>query len=117
MVLDGNMKNQRDVCHAKDAGFIQFEGLSGSIKTGCPATPAFKNRFCNDHKNQACNLSSSEEVDTELGVPTGPALRSNQTKRHPGEPVVETILAKKTTRKHTYYQVPKLMYDGQDMSI
>ena len=29
------MKNRRDVCYAKDAGFIGFEGLAGSIKTGC----------------------------------------------------------------------------------
>ena len=39
MVLDGNMKNHRDVCYAKDAGFIEFEGLKGLIKTGCAAAP------------------------------------------------------------------------------
>ena len=46
LVMDGNMKNRRDVCYAKDAGFIQFDGLSGLIKTGCSATPAYKSRFC-----------------------------------------------------------------------
>ena len=55
---------------------------------------------------------SSEEIDTELGVPTGPVLRSHQPKKDPGEPVVETILAKKITRQNIlYYQVPKLMFD------
>ena len=70
LVLDGNMKNRRDVCYAKVAGFIQFDGLSGSIKTGCPATPAFKNRYCSLHVNHACELRAAEE-DKELGVPTG----------------------------------------------
>ena len=31
MVLDGNMKNYRDVCKAKDPGFIEFDGLSGML--------------------------------------------------------------------------------------
>ena len=26
------MKNRQDVCYAKDAGFIQFDGLSGLIR-------------------------------------------------------------------------------------
>ena len=64
------MKNHRDVCYAKDAGFIQFDGLSGSIKTGCTATPAFKNRYCSLHLNHACELRAAEE-DEELGAPTG----------------------------------------------
>ena len=95
------MKNQRDVCYAKDAGFMKFDGLLGSIKTGCPATPAFKCRY----RNQACELLSSEVADEELDVSTGPTLRSAKTKRYPGSPVAEMILAKKTTRKQTYYQV------------
>jgi len=99
------MKNQRDVCYAKDAGFIEFDGLLWSIKTGYPATPAFKSRYCIQHKSQACELQSSEEVDEELGVFTGPTLRSAQTKQSPGDHVAEMILAKKTTRNKTYYQV------------
>ena len=100
------MKNRRDVCYAKDAGFIEFEGLAGSIKTGCPATPSFKNRFCDDHKNQACALPVNDDIDEELGELPGPVVRSRQNKRsHQGEPVAETILAKKMTRKQTYYQV------------
>ena len=105
MVLDGNMKNKRDVCYAKDAGFIEFDGLSGSIKTGCPATPGFKSRYCTRHNNHACTLLSSKDVDEELDISTGPALRSQQSKHTPGDPVAEMILARKTTRKQTYYQV------------
>ncbi len=105
LVLDGNMKNRRDVCYAKDAGFIQFDGLPRSIKTGCPATPDFKSRYCTQHKSQACDLQSGEEADDELDVPSGPALRSRQMKPSIGNPVAEMILGKKTTRKQTYYQV------------
>ena len=106
MVMDGNMKNRRDVCYAKDAGFIQFEGLTGSIKTGCTATPTFKSRYCTNHINQACiKLQNSDENDEELEI-TGPKLRYDQSKpAYPGEAVAEMIIAKKTTRKQTYYQV------------
>ena len=55
MVLDGNMKNQREVCLAKDAGYISYPGLPGRIKTGCMASPSFKSHFCTQHKIQSCN--------------------------------------------------------------
>ncbi len=42
MVLDGNIKNHRDVCKARDAGYTEYEGLPGSIKTGCMNTPSVK---------------------------------------------------------------------------
>lgn len=100
------MKNRRSVCYAKDAGFIQFNGLGGSIKTGCTATPAFKSRYCVKHINQACTeLLTSVEHDEELGVTMGPTLRYHQSKQGPGGEVAEMILAKKETRKQTYYQV------------
>ena len=109
LILDGNMKNHRDVCFAKDAGFIKFEGLDGSIKTGCPETPAFKNRYCTDHKPQVCNLDCSEERDESLNIQTGPELRSKAQTLYKdsskGEPIAEMILGKKTTRKQSYYQV------------
>lgn len=58
IVLDGNMKNRRDICFAKDAGSIQYDGLPGHIKTGCMASPAFKSRFCHQHTTRSCNLST-----------------------------------------------------------
>ena len=61
LVLDGNMKNRRDICYAKDAGFVQFPGLPGQIKTGCVASPAFKSRFCTKHDCRS--LSSTNSVD------------------------------------------------------
>lgn len=29
LVIDGNMKNRRDVCAASEAGFTEYEGLPG----------------------------------------------------------------------------------------
>ena len=73
IVLDGNMKNRRDVCNARDAGFIQFDGLPGLIKTGCTATPAFKSHYCSEHTNQACKLKVLETVgDDEMDKPIVP---------------------------------------------
>ena len=47
LVLDGsNPKNLREDCFIKDAGFVEFEGLPGLIKTSWLASPAFKSRYC-----------------------------------------------------------------------
>lgn len=50
LVIDGNMKIHRNVCAAKDAGFTRFDGLPGSVKTGCMNTPEQKGVFCEVHK-------------------------------------------------------------------
>lgn len=107
LVLDGNMKNYRDVCFAKDAGFIEFEGLKGSIKTGCSASPDYKSRYCVNHKNHACDLLSSEQMepDEEFDDISGPSLRSSSARAEPGNLVAELILTKKETRRQIYYQV------------
>ena len=57
------MKNHRDVCYAKDAGFIEFDCLTGSIKTGCLATPDYKSRFRIDYKKQTAELRSYNDQD------------------------------------------------------
>lgn len=80
------MKNQRDVCMAKDAGFVEFTGLSGMIKTGCPLTPAYNCRFCQNHMDQACSLQPEND-------------------NSPGEAIIEVILDKRITRSETHYQV------------
>ena len=61
------MKNQREVCYAKNAGFVQFSGLPGAVKTGCVASPAFMSRYCPQHKPQACTLLNVDGVDEDLG--------------------------------------------------
>ena len=83
LVLDGNMKNRRDVCMAKDAGCIQYPNLPGHIKSGCTSSPQYKSRYCQKHDSRACKSYHADE----------------------GDPVVEMILEKKTTRSSTFYKV------------
>ena len=59
LVLDDHIKNRRDVCLAKDAGYIEYPTLPGHIKTGCMASPHFKSRYCKSHTPRAC---SSDEA-------------------------------------------------------
>jgi len=79
------MKNYRDVCMAKYAGFIEFEGLQGTVATGCMQTPAYKSRYCSSHTPQVCLQSTSSD--------------------DPYENIAEVIVGKKSTRNETYYQV------------
>ena len=55
LVLDGNQKNCRDICRAKDAGWIQYEGLPGHIKTGCTSSP------CEDHEVRSAEAESTSD--------------------------------------------------------
>ena len=108
LILDGNMKNRRDICFAKSAGYIEFDGLSGSITTGCQASPAYKSRYCDKHKIVSCDAQSFSPLhndDTkDLDAPLGPVVRSSRRNQH-GENIVKTITAKKQTRNCTYYKV------------
>jgi hypothetical protein len=93
--MDGNMKNRRDVCMARDAGYIEYDGLSGAIKTGCMNTPQQKSRHCSLHAPRACIQRASESDDEaceKLSAVTG-------------DQIVESILEKKETRTTTYYKV------------
>ena len=49
-MLDGNIKNHRDVCLATYAGYVEYKGLPGKVQTGCPNTPAHKSPYCSLHK-------------------------------------------------------------------
>ena len=82
LVLDGNMKNNREVCFAVDAGYAEFSGLPGRIRTGCPNTPGFKSRYCSLHAPFAANPHET-----------------------PGEERPGIIIDKRITRNSTYYQV------------
>ena len=89
LVLDGNQKNNRPVCAAEDAGFVEYTGLPGRVKTGCMATPEQTSIFCPLHKprhvRQQCS-SSSVQKESRHGV-------------------IEMILRKKDTRNTTHYEV------------
>lgn len=91
IVIDGNMKNHRDVCLATEAGYIEYLGLPGRVTTGCANTPDFKSRYCYLHKptaivpNQGDRNLDAQVVGNQVGI----------------------ILSKKSTRAQTFYEVRK----------
>ena len=98
LVLDGNMKNHRDVCAAQEAGYAEFNGLSGKVKTGCPNTPQLKSRYCPAHAPTAFN-SDPAGIDDDSGIK--PLNSSLQRK----EAQLAYIVGKRETRNSTLYQV------------
>jgi len=98
------MKNRRDVCLAKDAGFIQYPGLPGHIKSGCMATPAFKSRYCSEHSVRVCSISEGHSMqDNPCNQPSATPSATLPSGRE--QAVVEMLLEKKVTRSTTYYKV------------
>lgn len=98
LVIDGNMKNHRDVCSATEAGFITFQGLPGKVKTGCQLTPDLRSRYCSKHKPRVCMKPMDDTKD-------------NNSKVDKEEDVAEMIIAEKVTRSATYYQVQLYLSD------
>lgn len=61
------MKNHRAVCAATEAGYIEYAGLPGNVKSGCTNTPDQTNRFCTLHKPRVlmpkgCHSNDSNKV-------------------------------------------------------
>lgn len=96
LVLDGNMKNRRNVCAASEAGFIQYKDLPGAIKTGCQLSPLQTSKYCHYHApriSRKLHCDPEKEGGTDASSPTSE------------EGIVKCIMGKKTTRSNTYYQV------------
>ena len=85
------MKNHRDVCLATEAGFVEYPGLPGKVKTGCCNTPDLKSRYCSLHKPTAIDPRQGSS-----GACIKATLQDNQ---------VGLILNKRLTRTQTHYQV------------
>ena len=99
LVLDGNCKNRRDVCAATEAGFVEYPSLPGALKTGCQLTPMRSAQYCYYH----CSRTS---ISAPLALPdpdTSVESHLQQALKTPA--VVKFLVAKKVTRKQTYYQV------------
>lgn len=97
---------------AKDTGYIYYEGLPGSIHTGCIQTPALNSRFCKDHEECVCNLpvASDDEIqNAEVEeMSSGPFTRAKAKAQGATSEVlglVERVLDQKVTRNKTYYKV------------
>ena len=86
LVIDGNMKNRRDVCAANEAGFVEYEGLPGMIKTGCQLSPVSYSKYCFEHAPRISTRTQDQLPDSR-------------------EEVIRLITAKKETRTGIYYQV------------
>ena len=99
LVLDGNMKNSREVCNAKLAGYSEFSGLPGRVQTGCPNTPMLKSRYCSLHAPTAAVSQRFEFSDD--GNPEV-VKQPNVEKR---ERPAAIILGKRSMRKSIFYQV------------
>ena len=89
LVLDGNQKNNRPVCGARDAGFMEYEGLPGSVKTGCMNTPEQKSLFCTSHKPRHMKSLGTSSSQDDYSV-------------------IEVILSKKATRNNTFYEASSI---------
>ena len=90
LVIDGNMKNRRDVCAATEAGYTEYNGLPGVIKTGCQLTPSFQSKFCYEYSLRVGKITPVED---------------GQQVALPEENIVGIIASKKQTRRGIYYQV------------
>lgn len=88
------MKNHREVCAAQEAGYAEFDGLPGKVKTGCPNTPQLKSRYCPSHTPTAFTPHSEDQ-------PTSASSQPKPIEEHQ----IAYIVGKKTTRKSTFYQV------------
>ena len=95
LVMDGNAKNRRDVCKAREAGYTEYVGLQGKVRTGCMNTPAPGSRFCHLHSDKTAIPQKLNPDDTSTTV-NAPSSE---------ECVVGVITAKRTTRNAIFYQV------------
>lgn len=55
------MKNRRDICAATEAGFAEYIGLLGTIKTGCQQAPAYQSKFCYYHSPRVGSMTCMED--------------------------------------------------------
>lgn len=67
------MKNHRSVCFAINAGYAEYKGLPGILRTGCPNTPAFKSRYCSLHSpfEESTNSATSTETTKPTSIIIG----------------------------------------------
>lgn len=93
-MIDGNMKNNREVCYAVDAGYAEYGNLPGRVKTGCPNTPAHKSRYCSIHAPLVTSVKVSADGNEQS--------TSSSTDE---ERVAGIITSKRTTRNSILYQV------------
>ena len=98
LVLDGNMKNQRNICAATEARYIQYPHLHGSIKTGCQLSPPYSSKYYYLHAPRVCAGMLMQESDLCSESLVQPSCKSIHGVAH-------FVTGKKVTRNQVYYQV------------
>ena len=101
LVIDGNMKNYRDVCFAVNAGYVKYKGLPGRVRTGCQNTPQYMSRYCGIH-NPVVAIPQNIQLDEDAPNPFLSATREDQ---------VGLIVNKRVTRRSTLYEVSTVHVD------
>ncbi len=96
------MKNHRDVCYAINAGYSEYAGLPGRVRTGCPNTPDYKSLFCALHKPAVALRSAgvAEPQDT-CKSSSSQTLSQQDSSQEP----IGLIIGKRSTRNSTLYKV------------
>lgn len=89
------MKNYRDICFAVNAGYVEYKGLPGRVRTGCQNTPQYMSRYCGLH-NPVIAISQNVQLDEDTANPSKTAT---------GEDQVGLIINKRVTRRSTLYEV------------
>ncbi|XP_044174053.1 uncharacterized protein LOC114970138 isoform X3 [Acropora millepora] len=102
LVLDGNMKNARQVCSCRDIGELQYAGMEGTVVVGCQNTPGKGSRYCHIHNGFARQFQDDNIEDT---------INESKTAHNSDELLVVKILNEKSTKKTKMYEV--LWSDGQ----
>lgn len=95
LILDGNLKNRRAVCSATHAGYIEYSGLPGRVRSGCQNTPSQDSPYCEFHKPI---LAKPQKFDVS-GVES--STNSVLTEEEP----VGIIINKRETRNSVLYEV------------
>ena len=62
LVIDGNLKNRRAVCAASEAGYLQYPGVCGTIKSGCQLTPLQTSKYCYNMLTEYLMLDRSAKI-------------------------------------------------------
>jgi len=109
IVIDGNMKNCRQVCGVKDVTVCLFQSIAGEIKTGCINTPQKGYLVCKNHIDSAC-LYKDEDPDSQICSSTSNSKDVTTPSKETDMLCIIKICNSRQTRSNLFYQV--LWTDG-----
>ena len=93
IVIDGNMKNYRDVCFAVNAGYVEYNGLPGRVRTRCQNAPQYMSHCC---VHSPVAVPQNIQPDEDAPNPSTTATREDH---------VGLTVNKRVTQRSTLYEV------------